>query len=561
MMDLKRNTLKLQEQRREEERCIEEVKRAEAYKNSPLFSNWRNDVEVLKELNWSPTSGNGPTNSASQTFSYFQQNFETGQPNTMNASVIGGDQEAPNIVTVDLGFGEVGNVEGPSPSQYALQGYAPLLTPEYKDAEKKYLKELEEYRKKEDENLKKIKSTLKSFGTSWGEMRSSRKWVKQLSDGSIVAVLPTGNQPSVMNWTNNVAVIKLRQAPDADPMFIDYNPQDGINDWVVINAEIQRQVLHEIGEPPVEPKKENYLVSRRTDFKDANPQLDASQEFAQNIDADYMMNARVQDLTPLSRNPYGIDYGEIASTDLKGILKNPYSDIKRGELSELRWKLAKRYMNPFSNSMERFTEKDLTSQEIELLRRNIQQLLDFKYSSREDTAKGGAIKTQIRPSQRQIKTYGMERGDKMYSLNAYLANTTVNHKIENNDLETLMGTSIAITDRRGRLKGVIDDFDFQYGYERGDSGLPGTPILQKSPGDQGLGYIEKNNTNLATDNDFTSTRQSPNTNIARTAIYGARVVGQGNPVPVFINFNRNKKRRKKRRVNESTWSRISKYRS
>ena len=44
MTTVKRNTLKLQEQRREEERCIEEVKRAEAYKNSPLFSDWRFDL-------------------------------------------------------------------------------------------------------------------------------------------------------------------------------------------------------------------------------------------------------------------------------------------------------------------------------------------------------------------------------------------------------------------------------------------------------------------------------------------------------------------------------------
>ena len=261
------------------------------------FCNWREETD-LKESDWTPSSGSGPTNSSSQQFTYFTQNFQTGQPNTMNASVIGGDQEAPNSVTVDFGFGEVENVEGPSPSQYALQGYAPLLTPEYKDAEKKYLKEMEEYRKKRDENFQSIKDTLKSFGTSWGEMRSSNKWVKKLSDGTVVSIVPTGANPGPMNWTNNVAVTKLRQAPDADPMFIDYNPQDGIYDWVVINSEIQRQVLHEIGEPPVEPNKEDYLVSRRTDFKDVNPQLDASQEFTQNVGADYMMNARVQDAPP-----------------------------------------------------------------------------------------------------------------------------------------------------------------------------------------------------------------------------------------------------------------------
>ena len=36
-------------------------------------------------------------------------------------------------------------------------------------------------------------------------------------------------------------------------------------------------------------------MPRRTDFKDVNPQLDASQEFAQKVGADEFMNARVQD--------------------------------------------------------------------------------------------------------------------------------------------------------------------------------------------------------------------------------------------------------------------------
>ena len=36
-------------------------------------------------------------------------------------------------------------------------------------------------------------------------------------------------------------------------------------------------------------------VNRRRDYEDVNPKLDASQEFAQNLDSDYMMNARVQD--------------------------------------------------------------------------------------------------------------------------------------------------------------------------------------------------------------------------------------------------------------------------
>ncbi len=39
-------------------------------------------------------------------------------------------------------------------------------------------------------------------------------------------------------------------------------------------------------------------VRRRTDLKDVNPQLDASQDFTQKVGADYMMNSRVQNAPP-----------------------------------------------------------------------------------------------------------------------------------------------------------------------------------------------------------------------------------------------------------------------
>lgn len=44
MATVKRNTQKLQERRKAEERRIEEERRAKAYKNSPLFSDWRFDL-------------------------------------------------------------------------------------------------------------------------------------------------------------------------------------------------------------------------------------------------------------------------------------------------------------------------------------------------------------------------------------------------------------------------------------------------------------------------------------------------------------------------------------
>ena len=42
----------------------------------PYKSNWRDEID-LQESDWSPIAGSGPTNSASQSFSYSTPNFET----------------------------------------------------------------------------------------------------------------------------------------------------------------------------------------------------------------------------------------------------------------------------------------------------------------------------------------------------------------------------------------------------------------------------------------------------------------------------------------------------
>ena len=92
----------------------------------PYKSNWREEIN-LQESDWSPIAGSGPTNSASQSFSYSTPNIETGQPNTVTVSGLGGFESVPSTVTVDLGFGETENVSGPNYSQLGMQGYAPLL--------------------------------------------------------------------------------------------------------------------------------------------------------------------------------------------------------------------------------------------------------------------------------------------------------------------------------------------------------------------------------------------------------------------------------------------------
>ena len=261
---------------------------------------WRK--KILREFGeWAPIEGSGPTNSTSTTFGYFVGgspaiNGETGQQITFTYSGLNGIENYPTSITIDQGFGEVHTTDPPPFSQVGVQGYTAKLNPRYKEAQEKYKKEYDEFKAKSDANFQKIKDTLKSFGTSWEEMRASKKWVKKLPDGTVVAIVPTSSNPSLMDWTNNVKVMKMKQCANASgPMTINYNPPGQYQDWVVENAEIQNEVYLEIGEPPKPPMESEYLMPRRTDYRDVNPLLDASQEFAQQVGADYMMNARVQD--------------------------------------------------------------------------------------------------------------------------------------------------------------------------------------------------------------------------------------------------------------------------
>jgi hypothetical protein len=263
-------------------------------------SSWRK--KILREFGeWAPIDSPGPTNSTSTTFGYFvggepAVNYETGQQITFTYSGLDGVENYPTSITIDQGFGEVHTTDSPPFSQVGVQGYTAKLNPRYKEAQEKYKKEYDEFKAKSDANFQAIKDTLKSFGTSWEEMRASKKWVKKLPDGTVVAIVPTGSNPSLMDWTNNVKVVKMKQCANASgPMTINYNPPGQYQDWVVENAEIQNEVYLEIGEPPKPPMESEYLMPRRTDYRDVNPLLDASQESAQQVGADYMMNARVQD--------------------------------------------------------------------------------------------------------------------------------------------------------------------------------------------------------------------------------------------------------------------------
>ena len=112
----------------EEKKILKEQKRRQEIKkvSEELRYNWRDDID-LQESNWSPTTGSGPTNSIAQRFAYSLSNLETGQPNTVTVSGLGGVESIPSTVSVDFGFGETEVVSAPTFSQLGLQGYAKPL--------------------------------------------------------------------------------------------------------------------------------------------------------------------------------------------------------------------------------------------------------------------------------------------------------------------------------------------------------------------------------------------------------------------------------------------------
>ena len=269
----------------------------------PYKSNWRR--ENLREFGeWAPIETSGPTNSTATTFGYFSGgspviNGETGQQVTFTYSGLDGIENYPTSVTIDQGGGDTFQTAPPPFSQIGVQGYTAKLNPRYAEAKKKYDEEWKEWERKKEQQQKDIEATLKSFGTSYRDIQRDGGITKV--GNSYVAIIPTNTRDFGSNLLNNVRVVRLVPCDPSQPMELTKNVRDisGTKKWNVSNAQYSHDVYLQIGEPPKEPIEQQYLMPRRTDFKDVNPQLDASQEFAQKVGADYMMSARLPRLNAL----------------------------------------------------------------------------------------------------------------------------------------------------------------------------------------------------------------------------------------------------------------------
>ena len=302
-----------------ERKQIEEASR-------PYKSNWRR--ENLREFGeWAPIETSGPTNSTSTTFGYFAGgspviNGETGQQITFTYSGLNGVENYPTTVTIDQGFGDTFQTAPPPFSQIGVQGYTAKLNPRYAEAQKKYEEELKEWERKKEQQQKDIEATLKSLGTSLRDMQKNAGIARV--GNSYVALMP-GNTTKYdfgSNLMNNIRIVRLVPYDSSKPMELARNVKDAdgkLKNWNVSNSQISNDIYLGIGEPPKEPIEQEYLMPRRTDFKDVNPQLDASQEFAQKVGADEFMNARV-DVPPDPSVP--LDY----NPPKPGPMVDPYAD-------------------------------------------------------------------------------------------------------------------------------------------------------------------------------------------------------------------------------------------
>ena len=221
------------------------------------------EFKDITESYWFPIAGDGPTNSASQTFAF--GSADSGMHYTVDG--LGGQTYSD---TTEV-YGEPAAT--PNYSQLAMQGYTPPL-------DKGVTKRKTIY-DKQDENKQKIKDALKNLGTSWEEMRANN-WALVKPDGTSIMLEPITPGNKQLNWIDNSKITVGKKHRDAGP---------GQNPYKVKNPD--GSITMEFSE----------IVSV-TEFRvddELNKQLDASERFTKEINADEFMKGRVQD-TPKQRS-------------------------------------------------------------------------------------------------------------------------------------------------------------------------------------------------------------------------------------------------------------------
>jgi hypothetical protein len=130
-------------------------------------------------------------------------------------------------------------------------------------------------RDKQDENKKKIKDTLKKLGTSWEEMRANN-WALVKPDGTSIILEPITPGNKQLNWIDNSKITVGKKHRDAGPNQNPYKVRNPDGSITMEFSEIESVTEFRVGD-------------------ELNKQLDASEKFTKEINADEFMKGRVTD--------------------------------------------------------------------------------------------------------------------------------------------------------------------------------------------------------------------------------------------------------------------------
>lgn len=221
-------------------------------------------------------------------------------------------------------------------------------------------------------------------------------------------------------------------------------------------------------------------------------------------------------------------------TTKESLLINSYSAVGFGGIRNAKADLLTRYL---TCNATQFTENNLNQGQLNEIRDEVVGIATgrIRYKLNPQVEVTGYL-TSI-----QKTLWGMEETDRVFQIGSYGGGSL--------SISTLLGSCYVITNSTGLVaKGVRDDFDFSYGYERsgrwstantGSNSMPGTvPLPEKVRGSiyQSGCTVEQvlNSFGKKTNCDVSDGQWDAN--IGRKIIVEAYRCERGTPVPVYINF-------------------------
>jgi len=190
-----------------------------------------------------------------------------------------------------------------------------------KDFKKTHQKKLDEQRAlylerrgkeiQEEEQKKNIEEAAKPFKSDWRSTLTESEWYAIAGSG------PTNSVSQTFAFGDPASGIEVTLSGLGG---VEAHPSTVTIDGETYDAPTYNQLAMQGYAKPL-----GFNVNRRTDFQDVNPYLDASQEFAQRVGADYMMNARVQQTI---RQEVETDLTKIAAKFDSSLIENMGQNIK-----------------------------------------------------------------------------------------------------------------------------------------------------------------------------------------------------------------------------------------